>query len=79
MPALLYKKNTAKNHTRQETKKIYEEYKMEATIKNKMRLDKCDVYPEKETIGYRGENPTCQWQKEGLKKKQSTDQLLGFQ
>ena len=27
---------------------------MEATIQNKMRLDKCDTYKVKETVGYRG-------------------------
>ena len=27
---------------------------MEATIQNKMRLDKCDVYTAKERLGYRG-------------------------
>ena len=35
-------------------KKICEEYKMEATIQSKIRLDKCDAYTEKETLGYRG-------------------------
>ena len=35
-------------------KKICEEYKMEPTIQNKMRLDKCDAYTTKETLGYRG-------------------------
>ena len=32
-------------------KKICEEYKLEATIQNKMRLDKCDAYTAKETMG----------------------------
>ena len=36
-----------------EDKKKCEEYKMEATIQNKMRLDKCDAYTAKETLGYR--------------------------
>ena len=44
-------------------KKICEEYKMEATIQSKMRLDKCDAYTEKEILGFRGENPTC-WRQE---------------
>ena len=35
-------------------KKICEEYKMEATNQNKMRLDKCDAYTAKEILGYRG-------------------------
>ena len=35
-------------------KKICREYKMEATIQNKIRLDKCDAYTAKETLGYRG-------------------------
>ena len=35
-------------------KKIFGEYKMEATIQNKIRLDKCDAYTAKETLGYRG-------------------------
>ena len=34
-------------------KKICEEYKMEAIIQNKMRLDKCDAYTTKETLGNR--------------------------
>ena len=34
--------------------KICEKYKMEATTKNKMRLDKYDAYTAKETLGYRG-------------------------
>ena len=33
-------------------KKICGEYTIEATIQNKMRLDKCDVYKAKETLGY---------------------------
>ena len=35
-------------------KKICGEYTIEATILNKMRLDKCDTYTAKETLGYRG-------------------------
>ena len=35
-------------------KKIFEEYKMEATIQSKIRLDKCDAYTAKETLGYWG-------------------------
>ena len=31
--------------------KICEEYKMEATIQNKMRLNKCDAYTAKEKLG----------------------------
>ena len=44
--------STVKKHTRQETKKICEEYKMEATIQSKMRLDKCNAYTVKETLGF---------------------------
>ena len=33
--------------------KIFEEYKMEATIQSKMRLKKCDAYTAKEIRGYR--------------------------
>ena len=44
--------STAKNPTIQETK-ICKEYTIEATIQNKMRLDKCDAYTVKETLGYR--------------------------
>ena len=35
-------------------KKICGQYTIEATIPNKIRLDKCDVYTAKETLGYRG-------------------------
>ena len=35
-------------------KKICGEYKMEAIIQHKMKLDKCDAYTTKETLGYRG-------------------------
>ena len=35
-------------------KKISGEYKVEATIQNKIRLDKCDAYTAKETLGYKG-------------------------
>ena len=34
-------------------KKKYEEYKMKATTQNKMKLDICDAYIAKETLGYR--------------------------
>ena len=44
-----YFASTAKNPTRQETKK----YIIEFTIKNKMSLYRCDAYPAKETLGYR--------------------------
>ena len=40
--------------------KICEEYKMEARIQSKMKLEKCDAYTAKKTLGYRkGENSTC--------------------
>ena len=35
-------------------KKICKEYKIKATKQNKMRLDKCDAYTAKETLGYSG-------------------------
>ena len=41
-------------------KKICWEYKMEPTIQNKIRLDKCDVYTAKETLGYKRRNPIFQ-------------------
>ena len=44
----LYCKNT-------HDKKIFDEYKMEATIQSKMRLVKGDVYTAKEILGYLGE------------------------
>ena len=52
---------------------ICREYKMEATIQNKMRLDKCDAYTVKETLGYRGENPICQQQEEQQKQKKNRE------
>ena len=48
------------------------QYKMEATIQNKMRLDKCDAYTAKETLEYRGENPMCQ-SKRSSKKRRKTE------
>ena len=45
--------STAKNPTIQETK-ICKEYTIEATIQNKMRLDKCDAYTAKKALGYKG-------------------------
>ena len=42
---------------------------MEATIQNKMRLDKCDVYTAKETLGYRGRKILCVSGKRRRKKK----------
>ena len=35
-------------------KKIYGEYTIEATIQNKMKLNKCDAYTVKETQWYKG-------------------------
>ena len=45
----LYCKETQKTGD----KKICGDYIIEAKIKNKMRLDKCDAYTAKETLGYR--------------------------
>ena len=36
------------------TEKIFGEYIREVNIQNKMRLDKCDVYTAKKTLGYGG-------------------------
>ena len=46
--------STAKKLHKTGDKKICKEYKMEAAIQNKMRLNKCDVYTAKETLGYKG-------------------------
>ena len=43
---------------------------MEVTIQNKMRLDKCDAYTAKDTLGR--ENLTCQRQEEQQKEKKNT-------
>ena len=32
---------------------MYGEYTIEATIQNNMRLDKCNAYTAKETLGYK--------------------------
>ena len=45
--------STAKNPIKQETK-ICREYTIEATIQHKMRLNKCDAFTAKKTLGYRG-------------------------
>ena len=41
-----------KEPNKTEDKKICGEYIMEATIRNKIRLDKCGVYTAKETLGF---------------------------
>ena len=43
--------STAKNLQRQETK-IWREFTTVGTIQNKMRVDKCNAYTTKETLGY---------------------------
>ena len=67
-------------------KKKCEEYEMEATIQKKMRLDKCDAYTAKETLGCRGRkyyvSSPDEQQKEkknrkGQKKKQIYREIIG--
>ena len=55
-----------------EDKKICEEYKMESTIQNKIKLDKCDTYTAKETLGY-GEKVLCVNSKRSNKKRIKTE------
>ena len=66
--------------------KIYEEYKMEATVQCKRRLDKCDVYTTKETLGYKERKSYVsaargaakeKKNRERLKKKQTYRQTIG--
>ena len=61
--------STARNPTTHETRKYVENIK-EANIQNKMRLDKCDAYTAKETLGYRRGN-TFQLQ-EGQQRERKT-------
>ena len=67
-------------------KNICGEYKMEATIQNKMRLDKCDTYTAKETLGNRGRKSYMsasrgaakqKKNRKGQKKKQIYRQIIG--
>ena len=67
-------------------KNICGEYKMKATIQNRMRLDKCDAYTAKETLGYRWRKSydstarraaKREEKKEGQKKKQIQRQITG--
>ena len=37
-----------------------------------MRLNKCNAYIAKDILGYRVENPTCQWQEKQQKEKKNT-------
>ena len=48
------------------------EYKMDATIQKKMRLNKCDVYTAKETLGYK-ERKFCQRHEEQQKEKKNRE------
>ena len=52
-------------------KNICGEYKMEATIQNKMRLDKCDAYTAKETLGYRERKSYMSEQEEQKKREEN--------
>ena len=49
-----------------------EEYKMEATIQNKMRLDKWDAYTTKEVLGYK-------WRKSYMSAARETEEETSLQ